>query len=227
MKRPGHVTADGLLRQALPGWLPFRHVSHQTDMRRSCVLVLCLVLFFGGVPQLVGADSSPTKTIDSGRSVLTVRVFKAGLFSAFGHNHVIKAPVAEGTVNEQTPRVELQVRADQLRVMDEDVSDKDRGEIQTTMLGPKVLDSQRFPEIRFRSTKLEEASPGHWKVQGELTLHGQTRPVTVLAERREGRYFGSASLKQRDFGIIPVTVAGGTVKVRDEVRIEFEIVVQD
>jgi hypothetical protein len=196
-------------------------------MRPSCIPVLCLAFVWGGGPQLLAADASPVKTIDAERSVLTVRVFKAGLFSAFGHNHVIKAPVAEGTLNEQTPQVELQVKANQLRVMDEDVSDKDRAEIQATMLGPKVLDSQRFPEIRFRSTRLEEVSPGRWKVQGELSLHGQSRPVTVSAERREGRYFGSASLKQRDFGIIPVTVAGGTVKVKDEVRIEFEIVARD
>jgi hypothetical protein len=31
-------------------------------------------------------------------------------------------------------------------------------------------------------------------------------------------------LRQKDFGITPVSVAGGSVKVKDEVRIEFEIV---
>jgi hypothetical protein len=42
--------------------------------------------------------------------------------------------------------------------------------------------------------------------------------------RKEGgRYVGSAKLKQRDFGMTPVSVAGGTVKVKDEVKIEFEI----
>jgi len=30
-------------------------------------------------------------------------------------------------------------------------------------------------------------------------------------------------LKQRDFGIAPISIAGGTVKVKDEVLIEFEI----
>jgi polyisoprenoid-binding protein YceI len=187
-------------------------------------MLFCLTLLVTSGLQLWAADTSPVKSIDPDRSVLTVRVFKAGLFSAFGHNHVIKAPVAQGTLNEENSSIELRVLAKELKVMDEEVSDKDRTEIQQTMLGPKVLDSQRFPEIRFRSTRLQETSPGHWKVQGELSLHGETRPILLSAERREGRYFGSASLKQKDFGITPVTVAGGTVKVKDEVQIEFEII---
>jgi hypothetical protein len=31
-------------------------------------------------------------------------------------------------------------------------------------------------------------------------------------------------LKQRDFGITPVSIGGGTIKVKDEVRIEFDVV---
>ena len=62
-----------------------------------------------------------------------------------------------------------------------------------------------------------------WTVRGNLTLHGQTHPVSVTVKKNGARYVGSASLKQRDFGMTPVSVAGGTVKVKDEVKIEFEI----
>jgi polyisoprenoid-binding protein YceI len=61
-------------------------------------------------------------------------------------------------------------------------------------------------------------------VHGELTLHGETRPVRVTVEGQNGRYHGSAELRQKDFGITPVTVAGGTVKVKNEVRVEFDVV---
>ena len=44
-----------------------------------------------------------------------------------------------------------------------------------------------------------------------------------MVKKQGGRYVGSATLKQRDFGMTPVSVAGGTVKVKDEVKIEFEI----
>ncbi len=92
------------------------------------------------------------------------------------------------------------------------------------MLGPKVLDSAQFREIRFHSTEVRRSSEGKWTVQGDLTLHGQTHPVNVDVERQDGRYRGSARLRQSEFGITPVTVAGGTIKVKDEVRVEFEIV---
>ncbi len=155
---------------------------------------------------------------------MTVRVFKAGFFSAFGHNHQIRAPLEQGQFRQDNPSVELVVDARKLRVADKDVSDKDRAEIQETMLGPKVLDSQQFHEIRFHSTRVDRLGDGKWMVHGDLTLHGQTRPVKVEVAGQKQHYHGSAELKQKDFGITPVTAAGGTVKVKNEVRVEFEIV---
>ena len=37
--------------------------------------------------------------IDSTKSVITVHVFKSGLFSGFAHDHVIQAPVASGDID--------------------------------------------------------------------------------------------------------------------------------
>jgi len=47
---------------------------------------------------------------------------------------------------------------------------------------------------------------------------------TNRLERQNGGYRGSGQLRQKDFGITPVSVAGGSVKVKDEVRIEFDII---
>ena len=178
---------------------------------------------------LLGAGSiaaAPARrAMDVARSTLTVRVFKAGLFSAFGHNHEIRAPIARGSFEESAdlPSVELQVDARQLQVQDPDLSSKDRSEVQQTMLGPSVLDSDKFSEIRFRSLTIEKTGEGKWRVHGDLTVHGQTHPVLVEVTGEPGHYRGSASVKQTDFGIKPVTAAGGTIKVKDEVRVEFEI----
>src|SRR5580704_15581846 len=65
------------------------------------------------------------RAIDTGRSVMTVHVYKAGLLSAFGHDHDISAPAA-GTVDVAGRSVELHVEAAALRVQDAKVSDKDR-----------------------------------------------------------------------------------------------------
>ena len=170
------------------------------------------------------ADTHAPIPFDTEKSVMTIRVFKTGFFSAFGHEHEVSAPIREGWFRMEEPAAELVVDARQLRVMDKDVSDKDRAEIQETMLGAKVLDSQQFPEIRFRSTRVDRLGDGKWVVLGDLTLHGQTRQIKVEVEGDPGHYRGSAEVRQKDFGITPVTVAGGTVKVKDEVRVEFEIV---
>ena len=49
-------------------------------------------------------------------------------------------------------------------------------------------------------------------------------PVVVEVTLKDGHYLGSASLKQTDFGINPIRIAGGTVKVKDEVKIQFDII---
>lgn len=184
------------------------------------------VLTLGVASHLQSAAKAPgarQHVIDTRKSVMTVRVYKAGMFSAFGHDHEIAAPIASGSVDTAARHAELHVNAAALRVRDANVSEKDRDEIQKTMLGPKVLDSQRYPEIVFRSTAVEPARPDVWKVRGALTLHGQARPLIVEVSERAGHYVGSSRLKQSDFGINPVRIAGGTVRVRDEIRIEFDI----
>jgi polyisoprenoid-binding protein YceI len=173
---------------------------------------------------LWAADSATPREIDTQKSVMTVRVLKTGLFSAFAHDHDISAPIRDGKLNETDRSVDLTVDALQMRVMDKDVSEKDRAEIQENMLGPKVLDTGQFPEIRFRSTAVEPAGEGRWAVSGDLTLHGQTRPVKLAIRGQNGHYQGSAQLKQRDFGIEPISIGGGAVKVKNELRVEFDIV---
>jgi len=189
----------------------------------------CLAMFSAAVvlpAALWAADAAAPREIDTQKSVMTVRVFKSGLFSAFGHEHEISAPLKQGNLSEKDRSVELTVDARKLRVMDKDVSEKDRAEIQETMLGPKVLDTGRFPEIRFRSTAVESNGEGRWTVRGDLTLHGQTRAIRLAGRGENGHYRGTAELKQTDFGIEPVSVGGGTVKVKDGLRVEFEIVAE-
>jgi hypothetical protein len=60
-----------------------------------------------------------------------------------------------------------------------------------------------------------------------VTIRGVTRDVRFPAVRETGRYRASTILKQRDFGIQPIRVAGGTVRVKDEIRLEFDIAAAD
>src|SRR3989475_7180807 len=47
---------------------------------------------------------------------------------------------------------------------------------------PDFLDVAKYPTITFVSKEIEKAGDGRWKVTGDLTLHGVTRPVTLDVE---------------------------------------------
>jgi polyisoprenoid-binding protein YceI len=198
-----------------PAWDGF-HISSKGVQRT--MLALCVSLAW-----TAPADAQQ-RAIDTEKSTLTVHVSKAGVFSALGHNHEIAAPIARGTVDATAHRVELHTSTGALQVRDPDVSDKDRAQIRTAMLGPEVLDAQRYPEIVFRSTAAEPSGTGSWRVAGTLALHGQTRAVVAeVKETAEGHYVGTSRFKQTDFDIVPFKAAGGAVRVKDEIRIDFEI----
>jgi polyisoprenoid-binding protein YceI len=160
--------------------------------------------------------------IDTLKSTLTIHVGKTGAFSGLGHEHEVRAPIQSGTTDTGShPTVEIHVDARALRVIDKDGSEKERAEVQKTMLGPEVLDSERHQEIVFKSTGAEPAGKGKWTLRGNLTLRGQTRPVSVQVMLKDGHYTGETTLKQTDFGIKPPGKMG--VRAKDEVKIEFEV----
>ena len=171
---------------------------------------------------VLGASAQQQHNIDTQKSTLTIHVGKTGAFSGLGHEHEVHAPIHSGTADTGShPAVEIHVNARELRVIDKDESDKDRAEVQKTMLGPEVLDSERYPEIVFKSTSAEPDGRERWTVRGNLTLRGQTRPITVRVIRKDGRYTGEATAKQTDFGIKPPGKAG--IRTKDEVKIEFDV----
>jgi polyisoprenoid-binding protein YceI len=166
--------------------------------------------------------SAQQHNIDTQKSTLTIHVGKTGVFSGLGHEHEVRAPIHAGTVDTGShPAVEMHVNSRALRVVGKNDSEKDRAEVQKTMLGPEVLDSARHQEIVFKSTGAEPVGQGRWTLRGNLTLRGQTRPVTVQVALKDGRYTGETTVKQTDFGIKPPGKAG--IRAKDEVRIEFDV----
>lgn len=183
-----------------------------------------LVISFGVWAGPVSLYAQSQK-IDASKSSLTIRVFKAGAFSAFAHNHEIQAPIDKGTIDSSAkPSVQLSVDSRKMRVLDPEVSADNRAEIQHTMEGSAVLDSEHFSEISYQSTSVTKTGDARWEVHGNLNLHGKKQSVVVEVSLQDGHYRGSASFKQSTFGINPIRIAGGTVKVKDELKIEFDIV---
>lgn len=163
------------------------------------------------------------RTIDPTKSVINIHVGKTGLFSAAGHEHWVDAPISHGRLSEgDGAEVEFAVDARKMKVRPDKEGASDQAKVQETMQS-KVLESEKYPEIFFRSTKVTATGGQSWKVTGALQLHGVSKPVAVEVRLEGNVYTGSARIKQTDFGIKPVSAVGGTVKVRNDLDITFKI----
>jgi polyisoprenoid-binding protein YceI len=162
--------------------------------------------------------------MDPAASKVTIHVEKSGLFAAFAHNHIVSAPLASGRLDPDQRTVELKFHTADLKVLDPGSSASEREKIQSTMQSSEVLDPAKFPEISFASTSVESPSGNRYLAHGNLTLHGVTKPVDVPVSFANGHYTGKVTIKQTEFGITPVRIAGGAVRVKDPITIEFDIV---
>jgi polyisoprenoid-binding protein YceI len=105
---------------------------------------------------------------------------------------------------------------------DPKVDAKTQAEIQKDM-EDQTLETGKFKEISFRSSRVDKTASEQWNVEGALTLHGITKILKLTVKRNGEAYAAHVVIKQTDFGIKPVTVGGGLVKVKNEVEIDFQI----
>jgi polyisoprenoid-binding protein YceI len=188
--------------------------------------------------QLAAAETAGgVFAVDEGRSAVRVHVGKSGAFSFAGHKHVVAAPVAGSITadpaNIDRSSVELTFRTAGFRVLAEGEPAGDPPKVEEVMQGPRVLDSSRFPEVQFRSKRVTghpASGPGEYDVQvtGDLTIHGVTHEVVVPMSVKLGgdtlTAKGKSAIRHDQFGLTPVTAGGGTVRVSNEIEIDFEIV---
>ena len=99
---------------------------------------------------------------------------------------------------------------------------------------PEFLDVEKYPTLEFKSTKIEPAAAGDWKITGDLTIRGVTKQVVLKAEitsetkdvwgkTRIGAS-GTTKIKRSDFGLTwNAALELGGVAVGDELKIELEI----
>jgi polyisoprenoid-binding protein YceI len=163
-----------------------------------------------------------------------IQVARSGVFGFAAHNHEVIAPDLSGTIRFDEERieqavVELTFDATALTVTPTGEPPDDVPKVQATMLSDKVLDVARYRTITFRSRRVavENRNAGQMRlrVAGDLTLHGVTRPIDgpvslhLTADQLTGT--GMLVIKQTAFDIKPISVGLGTVKVKDEVTINY------
>ena len=103
------------------------------------------------------------------------------------------------------------------------------------LAGSEWLDAERFPEMSFRSQRVEPTGADSFRIHGELTLHGVTRPI-VLEAKYNGGYAGhtyepqarvgfsaQGSFKRSEFGVsYGVPAPGSSFGVGDVVNVLLE-----
>src|SRR5258708_11229088 len=206
------------------------------DMKQRVVLFLGFSLFACAAAQTKPATAF---RVNSEKSKIEISVYREGLFKAFGHDHLIAAKEVSGRVllNEEMPEqssATLTVLTKSLTVLDPGESDKDRADVQTAMQGEEVLNVRKFPEIQFNSTgvtQVKKTADG-WDLvlAGVLNLHGVEKrieiPLRVSVRNGQLSARGEVSVLQTDHPITPVKVRVVTVRVKDRVRIRFDLVAE-
>jgi len=167
-------------------------------------------------------------------STFAVRAFATGLLSSFGHNPTIAIPDFTGDVFLNLDAVEnssmrMVIDSASLAVTN-DISEKDRQEINRRM-HEDVLETDSFPQIAYESSRLSASKIGegqYWiAISGSLTLRGVTRsqPVSARVSLIGDilRATGELTVRQSDYGIEPVSAVGGTIRLKDELKLSFDI----
>lgn len=177
-------------------------------LRFSALQVCALSAAFGGSAEPAHADA--VWNADSGRSGITLRVSRllgakitgtlpftsATIVTAEGElvPLMVDAMLSASAISTGDPQRDAQLRSD------------------------RFFDVARFPAITFASERVEATGPERFNLDGELTMHGITRPITfdmrVASMRRDPdgrrhvRYEGTARFQRYEYGM---TYARGIV----------------
>ncbi|MCA9649396.1 MAG: YceI family protein [Myxococcales bacterium] len=166
---------------------------------------------------------------DASSARCEVLTFKEGLLSAVAHDLCLR--VERFTIElHDDESIEARFEAGSLRVEHAmkdgrpapgTLSDRQRREIEGNIVDD-VLHAKRHPEIGFRSTRVQGEGDER-RIEGTLRLHGQERPLRLLARRSDGRWTAEVELHQPDFGIKPYSAMLGTLKIRPQVRVRVSL----
>lgn len=179
-----------------------------------------------------------TKTryaIDPKASQFTVQAFASGLISAVAHSPkiAIRKWSCDVTFNPDPvsdASLKVVIQAGSLEVLD-DLRESDRRELHRVMFDD-VLETRRYPEVVFESSTIGverlKDNLSRVNVEGRLSLHGMTNGQSFFSQVAFGvdsfRAYGEFTLLQSDYGIKIASIAGGTLKLQDELKFSFYVV---
>ncbi len=100
---------------------------------------------------------------------------------------------------------------------------------------PDFFDAAKYPTMTFKSTSIKKAGNDKYKVAGNLTIRGVTKPVTLdvygpgrevkdmMGMMRKGAH-ATTTINRKDFGLNwNAALEAGGVAVSDEVKVELDV----
>ena len=178
-------------------------------------------------------------------SQLSIYVFRGGKFSRLGHNHVMTSQHLAGRVwvHPEFARsgFELSFPVAQLVVDDAearraagsdfppDIPQADKDGTRKNMLKPEVLDGERYPEVKLRSTQVGGTLEAP-QVTAHITIKDASHDVEVQVKLAIAgaklTASGEFDILQTQFGMKPFSVALGALEVQDRLHIKFSVVAE-
>ena len=172
--------------------------------------------------------------LDTNSGNLYLYTFKEGLLSKLAHDLLIG--VTDFKVNLEVPEagfasgsLELEIQANSLKVICALKDGKRTGALKgkdiadiVRDIGIKVLHPDEYPTATFRSKSIQEKEGGS-KINGDLSLHGVTNSIDFDLDTNGGNLKGMITLLQKDYGIKPFKAMMGTLKIKNEINISFDL----
>ena len=132
---------------------------------KPLTLVVALISAF-----VLSANAADTFKVDPVHSFVLFSVQHFGVSNSYGRFNDISGTVVFDKDNPSKSSVELSVPVESL---DTNIAKRDQ-----SLKSPDYFNAKQFPTITFKSTKVE-GSGDTFKVSGDFTVHGVTKPLTV------------------------------------------------
>jgi len=166
-------------------------LEEEAESTRSTAALLAtsaLLLATGAVraDEVPTASNAPVPagayTVDKAHTSLLFRVSHLGFSNYTGRFTRLDANLQFDPANVATSRVDVNIDPRSI-----EADNAPAGFLQT-LAGKDWLDAERFPEMTFRTRSVQVTGPGTFRVNGELTLHGITKPLTLDARDTSSRH---------------------------------------
>jgi len=216
----------------------------QKSLTRAFLLSLLALILSGTIVDAQkSGETGVVYQVDPRASDVRLLVYRDGVLSTFGHNHVVSLREFTGTIRLQPKlaqsRIELDIPVDRIIVDDAEVrreegqdfaSQPSEGDIagtRTNMLSAALLNAARFPAIKVIGTSGPVDANNAAMIEISAQLVGQevklSLPATLKIEGDQLEASGEVALSHKQLGLKPFSALLGSLRVAEQMKFKYRI----